>query len=225
MSREWRIRLAQLHTTAVFEPSPSGDRLLLVLAHGAGGHRDHPGMRALSGEFQRRGIAVVRFNFPYRENSSGAPDRMPVLKQCMAAVIEHARAEIGPQRLVIGGRSMGGRVASVLAAEGSACEGVLLLGYPLHPAGKPEQLRDADLHQIRVPVLCLNGTRDALCRRELMERSLERLSGSWTQHWIEAADHSFHVTRGSGRTDSEVLAEIGAATAAWISKLPTRKAA
>ena len=103
---------------------------------------------------------------------------------------------------------MGGRAASMLAADGFVCDGLLLLAYPLHPAGKPDQLRDAHLPTIAVPVLCLNGTRDALCRRDLMEVVLERVGANWTMRWLEGADHSFHVLKSSGRTDAEVLGEI-----------------
>ena len=182
-----------------------------VFAHGAGGHRDDPGMRALSKLLADLGIEVVRFNFPYREAGSKRPDPMPVLKASMRKEIERERGG----RLLIGGRSMGGRVATMLAAEGLACDGLLLFAYPLHPAGQPEKLRDAHLPQIEVPVLCSNGTRDALCRRDLMERALEQVKAPWRMHWLEGADHSFHVLKRSGRTDAQVLGEIGEAVSRW----------
>src|SRR5207248_2759405 len=103
---------------------------------------------------------------PYRERGSRRPDPMPRLQECIAAVAAHARGEIAPQTLILGGRSMGGRAASMLAADGFSCDGLLLLAYPLHPAGRPEELRDAHLAKIAVPVLCLNGTRDTLCARD-----------------------------------------------------------
>ena len=134
------------------------------------------------------GFEVVRFNFPYVERGSKRPDPMPVLKDCIASV---AARERGGRRLIIGGRSMGGRAASMLAADGFECDGLLLLAYPLHPAGQPEKLRDAHLPRIRVPVLCFNGTRDELCRRDLMERTLGKLS--WQMHWLEGAGHSLRV--------------------------------
>jgi predicted alpha/beta-hydrolase family hydrolase len=115
---------------------------------------------------------------------------------------------------------MGGRAASMLAAQGFACDGLLLLAYPLHPAGKPAQLRDAHLPHIPQPTLCINGTRDPLCRKDLMDQVVEKLPATWTMHWLEGADHSFHVLKSSGRTDAQVLAETGAATAAWIASLP-----
>jgi hypothetical protein len=159
------------------------------------------------------GFTVVRFNFPYREKGSGRPDPMPVLKSSISAVAARVRAEHRPARLVIGGRSMGGRAASMLAADGFACDGLLLLAYPLHPAGKPEKLRDAHLAKIRVPVLCINGTRDTLCERPLMERAIAGLS--WNMHWLEGADHSFHVLKSSGRTDLEVMGEVARVAGEW----------
>jgi len=116
---------------------------------------------------------------------------------------------------------MGGRAASMLAADGFSCDGLLLLAYPLHPAGRPEELRDAHLAKIEVPVLCLNGTRDTLCRRDLMDAVVERLTERWTMHWLEGADHGFHVLRSSGRSDEDVLGEIGEASGVWVSGLRT----
>jgi uncharacterized protein len=161
---------------------------VFVCAHGAGGHKDDRGILALAQALEGVGFEVVRFNFPYREKGSKLPDPMPVLKEAIAATANRVRAE---RKLIIGGRSMGGRAASMLAAEGFDCDGLLLLAYPLHPAGKPEKLRDAHLPQIRVPVLCFNGTRDALCRRDLMEKVLAKLS--WRMHWLEGATHSFRA--------------------------------
>ena len=133
------------------------------------------------------GFEVVRFNFPYREQGKKLPDRMPVLKDSIAAVAERVR---GKARLILGGRSMGGRAASMLAADGFPCDGLLLLAYPLHPAGKPDKLRDAHLAQIRAPVLCFNGTRDTLCTRSLMENATSQLK-NWQMHWLEGATHTF----------------------------------
>lgn len=147
------------------------------------------------------GLEVVRFNFPYRERGSKRPDPMPVLK---ASIAERGR------NAIIGGRSMGGRAASMLAADGFPCIGLLLFAYPLHPAGQPEKLRVAHLPDIKVPVLCFNGTRDALCRRDLMER---HVPAAWEMHWLEGADHSLK--------GAAVLAEIGETTRRWISGLTT----
>jgi predicted alpha/beta-hydrolase family hydrolase len=178
---------------------------VFVCAHGAGGHKDDRGMLALAEALGGAGLEVVRFNFPYHERGSKLPDPMPVLKDCIASVAEKTR---GKDKLILGGRSMGGRAASMLAADGFPCDGLLLLAYPLHPAGKPEKLRDAHLPQIRVPVLCFNGTRDALCRRDLMEKVLEKLS--WRMHWLEGAGHSFRAR------DYKEIAEV---SRDWLSSL------
>src|SRR5712671_684120 len=177
------------------------------------------GMLGVTEQLRRRGLHVVRFNFLYKEKGSRRPDPMPRLKECIAAVTAHARRETAPQTLILGGRSMGGRAASMLAADGFACDGLLLLAYPLHPAGRPEELRDAHLAQIKVPVLCLNGTRDALCRRDLMEPVVGRLTDRWTMRWLEGADHSFRVLKASGRSDGEVLSEIAETCGTWVSGL------
>ena len=149
-----------------------------VCAHGAGGHKDDGAMLALDRTLAAIGLEVVRFNFPYREKGRKIPDPMPVLKASIAAFGKDA---------IIGGRSMGGRAASMLAADGFPCQGLLLFAYPLHPAGQPEKLRVAHFADIKVPVLCFNGTRDALCSRELMEK---HVPPAWNMQWLEGADHS-----------------------------------
>jgi predicted alpha/beta-hydrolase family hydrolase len=192
-------------------------KAVFVCAHGAGGHKDDKGMMRLARILEPFGFEVVRFNFPYREQGSKRPDSMDVLKTSIEKEVSKARSRA--RRLVIGGRSMGGRAASMLAAQGFPCDGLLLAAYPLHPAGKPEKLRDAHLPQIRCPVLCLNGTRDALCTREIMERALEKVTARWTMHWIEGADHSFNILKSSGRTEAEVDAEIGETAERWRADL------
>ena len=119
---------------------------------------------------------------------------------------------------------MGGRAASMLAADGFAADGLLLLAYPLHPPGQPEKLRDAHLPRITMPVLCFSGTRDDFCRRDLMERVLTTVTAPWEMHWLEGADHSFHVLKSSGRTDADVLSEVADASAAWLARLPSARA-
>lgn len=110
----------------------------------------------------------------------------------------------------------------MLAAEGLSCDGLLLLAYPLHPAGRPEQLRDAHLSAITAPTLCFNGTRDSLCRQDLMEQALKGVKTDWTMRWLEGADHGFHVLKSSGKTDADILTEIAELTEAWVSRLVRR---
>jgi predicted alpha/beta-hydrolase family hydrolase len=219
---EWKVAVGADETTAVYEPGAgkSAELPLFVCAHGAGGNMSDRGMLATVNAFRNHGIGVVRFNFLYKERGSSRPDPMPVLMETTAAVVARAREELSPERLVIGGRSMGGRAASMLAADGYAADGLLLLAYPLHPAGQPEKLRDAHLSKIRMPVLAFSGTRDALCRRDLMERALTTVTASWDMQWIAGADHSFHVLKSSGTNDATVMDLIAASSAAWLAQLP-----
>jgi len=214
----WTIQVGDASTTAAHDPSPNGDHsTVFVCAHGAGGSMSDKGMLTTTRAIAARGVDIVRFNFLYKEKKSSRPDQMPVLKETTAAVVSRVREELKPKKLIIGGRSMGGRAASMLAADGFDADGLLLLAYPLHPAGRPEQLRDAHLPAIRMPVLCVNGTRDALCTPSLMNAALEKVTTSWQMLWIDGADHSFHVLKSSGKTDAQVMNEIADAAQAWIS--------
>lgn len=221
---EWRVAVGGEETSAVFEPAHSAPQrnIVFVCAHGAGGNMNDRGILHTANVLRERGIGVVRFNFLYKEKKSGRPDPMPKLKDCISAVVARTREALSPSLLIIGGRSMGGRAASMLAAEAFPCDGLLLLAYPLHPPGKPDQLRDAHLPNIKVPVICFNGTRDPFCTPSLMEEVLKRLTPVWEMHWVEAADHSFHVPKTSGRTDAQVLAEIGDLAKAWVDRLTRR---
>jgi len=220
---EWQVAVGREQTTAVFEAATSEEKgIVFVCAHGAGGNMNDRGIVQTASTLRSRGLGVVRFNFLYKEKKSGRPDPMPRLKECITAVVSRVRNEIEPRTLILGGRSMGGRAASMLAADGFACDGLLLLAYPLHPPGKPDQLRDAHLPMIKVPVICFSGTRDPFCTPELMDAVLKRMKTEWQMHWIEGADHSFHVMKSSGRTDGEVLDEIGSATEKWVGHLTTR---
>jgi uncharacterized protein len=218
---EWKVPVGAEETSAVYEPPSSTPdrRVVFVGAHGAGGNMMDRGMLATANALRGRGLGVVRFNFLYKERKSGRPDPMPKLRECVTAVVDHVRTALRPDLLIIGGRSMGGRAASMLAAEGFECDGLLLLAYPLHPAGKPEQLRDAHLPNITLPTICFNGTRDALCRPDLMEAVLQRVGPNWTMHWVDGADHSFHVLKSSGRTDADAMNEIGDASRDWVTSL------
>jgi predicted alpha/beta-hydrolase family hydrolase len=216
MTQSWRIPVEGEEVSAVFDASDVTDAPVFVCAHGAGGNLADRGVVATAQTMRAHGLHTVRFNFAYREKKSSRPDPMPKLTACVEAVVEHTRRELKPARLLIGGRSMGGRAASVLASQGFACDGLLLLAYPLHPPGRPQQLRSAHLPAITVPVLCINGTRDDFCTPSLMKDVLTTVGKNWRMHWIDGADHSFHVLKSSGRTDAQVLQEIGAVTSEWL---------
>jgi uncharacterized protein len=202
-------------------PDAYGSERALVLAHGAGNDMHSDFVSYVHTEVAGRGALTVKFNFPYTERRARAPDRPPVLQQTWRAVAAAVRddPELAPRRLVLGGKSMGGRIASVVAADGEPCAGLVFLGYPLHPAGQPDKLRVDHLPRITVPMLFVQGTRDALCDIGLLERTLATLAAPVTLHRIEEGDHSFAVPRRTGRTPAETYAEIVDVVARWIAAL------
>jgi len=209
-------------TTAVWDPPAATHRAsspVFVCAHGAGGQMNDRSMLAVRDALTAEGLGVVRFNFLYRAKGSARPDAMPRLLACWSAIVEHVRRELKPDVLILGGRSMGGRAASMFVADGARCDGLLLLAYPLHPPGATDKLRADHLSAIHIPVLCFNGTRDAFCERPLMDDVVAKLGKNWRMHWIESADHGFHVQKRSGRTDAQVMAEVAEQTKTWLQGL------
>ena len=201
---------------AVALPAGPPRGVTAVIAHGAGTAMDHPFLVDFADGLAARGVATVRFNFPYTERGDRAPDRAPVLEDCYRAVLRAVRADpVLAGRLVIGGKSMGGRMASHLAAAGEPSDGLLFLGYPLHPAGRPQQLRAAHLPRIAAPMLFLTGTRDALCPLAALRPILADLPQA-TLRVVADGDHSFAVRKKSGRTAADVMAELLSATCEWI---------
>lgn len=215
-TQAWRVPVGDTEVSAVFDESDAPDAPVFICGHGAGGNLADRGVVKTAEVMRSIGMHTVRFNFAYRERKISRPDPMPQLTACVTAVAEHAKAELRPRRLIIGGRSMGGRAASVLASQGFDCDGLLLLAYPLHPPGRPQQLRSAHLPDIKVPVLCINGTRDDFCTPSLMADVLKTVGYNWIMHWIDGADHSFHVLKKSGRTDEDVMREIGSVASSWL---------
>lgn len=213
----WTIDVGGETTHAIYEAATSGpDEAVFVCGHGAGGSMMDRATAAAATQLRSRGFGVVRFNFLYKERGSSRPDPMPKCMSVIEAVVDRVRGSVGHEKVVIGGRSFGGRAASMLAAKGFDAFGLLLLAYPLHPPGQPEKLRDAHLPSIAMPVICFNGTRDEFCTPALMNDVLERVKAPWTMHWLEGADHSFHVLKSSGRNDAAVLDEVGDASQRWL---------
>ena len=190
---------------------------VVVLGHGAGSDMYNPFLVATQMALADAGYPAVTFNFPYREAGKKMPDARPVLERCYHAVLDAVRADpaLAPARVVIGGRSMGGRMASYLAAAGAPVHGLLLLGYPLHPAGRPDALRADHLAAIPVPMLFVQGTRDALAGLDLLGSVLAPLPRA-TLHLIEDGDHSFKVPRRSGRSEEDVRRDVAGAITAWL---------
>ena len=201
------------HYPAAGAPS-SG--VLLVLAHGAGAGHDHPFMVAFAEGLAASGIDIVTFNFLYTEQKRRLPDRAPILEACFRRVVAHARTLEGlaPRRLFIGGKSMGGRMATHLAAEGlEGLAGVVLLGYPLHPPGRAEQRRAAHLPSITVPVLIVQGERDTFGTPAELGPVVRTMKAPVTLHVVPAGDHSLAVR---GRPREQVYGEVLAAIGLWI---------
>lgn len=194
---------------------------VVILAHGAGNDMNNPFLSAVHEGLAARGFVCVKFNFPYTEAHRRAPDRAPVLEDCYRHVIATLRSDqrLAPGRIVIGGKSMGGRMASHLAAQGEDVAGLLFLGYPLHPPGKEAQLRVAHLPQIHVPMLFFAGTRDPLCRLDLLQQTLTQLHAAVELHVIDGGDHSFNVPKRMKRTARDVWDEIIRVSGEWLAKL------
>ncbi len=198
-------------------------RATLVLAHGAGTDQRHRAMTALASGIAAHGVDVMTFNFLYTEQGRRTPDRSPLLEQTWTAVVDAIAAGLpADHRLVVGGKAMGGRIASMVLAQlpttpaWTRVSGLVLLGYPLHPPGKPEHLRTAHLPAVRVPVLLVHGTRAAFGTREEIEPVFQALSTRVDVHFIERGDHSFNVPKSTGLTESDVLDGISDRVASWI---------
>jgi len=196
---------------------PKRARLTLALAHGAGAPMDSPFMDGIARELAGAGVRVVRFEFPYmarrrRDSRRRPPDRQPALLECWRAVIGH----LGPARLVVGGKSMGGRMASLIADQ-AGVRGLVCLGYPFHPAGRPEPTRTAHLAHLRTPALIVQGARDALGSREEVARY--DLSPGIRLHWIEDGNHDLVPRKASGRGADQCWTEAVAAVIAFLKGL------
>jgi predicted alpha/beta-hydrolase family hydrolase len=181
----------------------------------------HAFMEQAAEALARRGVATLRYQFPYMERGRGAPDRAPVLVETVRAAVAEARRLAPDLPLVAGGKSMGGRMTSTAAAQGflEGVKGLAFFGFPLHAAGRPSAERGAHLADVRLPMLFLQGTRDDLAELTLLEPLLTRLEPLPTLHVVQGADHSFHVPKRSGRTDAEVMEEICDRFAAWVGEV------
>jgi predicted alpha/beta-hydrolase family hydrolase len=200
------------------------DRAVL-LAHGAGSDRNAPALRAVAGALEAAGIPSLRFDFPYRIAGRKAPDRPPVLLAAVREAAAELAAQTGlpPERLVLGGRSMGGRYCSLAVGDAEdplPALGLLLLGYPLHPAGKPDNLRVEHFPRLKVPVLFLSGDRDALAGKADLEHWAETIPGPVDFHWLAGGDHGFRVPKSSGgKGEAAVLAEVADVSTKWVADL------
>jgi predicted alpha/beta-hydrolase family hydrolase len=195
---------------------------LLVFAHGAGAGMRHRFMQDMSACLAAAGIATLRYQFPYMETGSRRPDTRPVLLATVRAAVEAARAAAPDLPLLAGGKSMGGRMTSLAAAEAPlpGVQGLIFFGFPLHPAEQPGTERAALLKRVGPPMLFLQGERDVLADLNLLRPVCAGLGARATLHVVPAADHGFHLLRSSGRSDADVLEHLARTVAAWAAALP-----
>jgi len=197
----------------VLKPASWTSQTAIILAHGAGQGMNSPFMTYFHTELANRGFLSIKFNFEYMEAKRRVPDAQPKLQARYRSVIDEIAAQYRPKRLIIGGKSMGGRVASYIAADIPEVSAVVFLGYPLHPPGKPDQLRDQHLYGMKIPMLFISGTKDTFAGRELLERVVHNIGNNATLLWIEGGDHSLKRRRG----DVEALAIGVDAIVSWAS--------
>ncbi len=203
-------------------------RACLVLAHGAGAGMTHGSMVAIAEGLAERGISTLRYQFPYMERGSKRPDSPAVAHGAVRAAVAMAASKAPRLPLFAGGKSFGGRMTSQAQALDALprVAGLVFFGFPLHPAGKPEKATDraAHLAEVKLPMLFLQGTRDALAEMKLLRPTVKKLGRRAVLALAPDADHSFHVPARSGRGDTEVLDALLDAAAAWmISQTPSRR--
>ncbi|MFC4314958.1 alpha/beta family hydrolase [Steroidobacter flavus] len=209
-----------LRVSALLQLPPKA-RACYVLGHGAGAGMAHAFMADLANALEARQIGTLRYNFPYMESGSKRPDPPALCHATVRAVVEEARKQAPGMTLIAGGKSFGGRMTSQAQAAKPLPEvrGLAFVGFPLHPAKKPSTERAAHLSEVKIPMLFLQGTRDDLADLTLLEPIVQKLGASATMKRIEAADHSFHVLKSSGRNDREVMEELADTIANWIARL------
>jgi predicted alpha/beta-hydrolase family hydrolase len=203
---------------------PSQAKACFVFAHGAGAGMNHPFMETVAAGLAERGVASLRYQFPYMEKGSRRPDSPGVAQATVRMAVAEAGRRCPELRLIAGGKSFGGRMTSQAQASVplQGVRGLAFLGFPLHPAGKPSSDRAQHLSDVRVPMLFVQGTRDNLAELRLLEPVVDRFGPLATLHRVNEADHSFHVLARSGRNDREVMEEILDAFAAWVGGIEAR---
>jgi predicted alpha/beta-hydrolase family hydrolase len=194
---------------------PGTPTATLVVAHGAGAGMDHPFLAGFTRALNGLGLATLRFNFPYREAGRKFPDRPPAAVTAWRAAMAEAAARSAGEPLWAGGKSFGGRMASMAVAEGMPAAGLVYLGYPLHPPGKPEKLRDEHLYGLTLPMLFLQGTRDPFATPELLAAVVARIGPTASLEWRDGGGHTFEVA-GTKRSPEEVGASLAGPVAAFI---------
>src|ERR1700754_1735292 len=214
------LRIEISHGSAVsgLLMQPPQSRACYVFAHGAGAGMTHASMEAIAAGLAGRGIATLRYQFPYMEKGSKRPDAPAVAHAAVRAAVKEAARCCPGLPLIAGGKSFGGRMTSQAQAIAplASVRGLAFLGFPLHPAGKPSVARAAHLSELKIPMLFLQGTRDDLAEMTLLEPVVKGLGGLASLHVVQEGDHSLHVPARSGRNNREVMNEVLDALSAWI---------
>jgi uncharacterized protein len=220
-SKELRFVAAPGREVSAVLLRPEKAQQLLVLAHGAGAGMRHPFMESLALALAEKGIATFRYQFPYMEERRKIPDSPAVLTATVASAVQAASAAAPDLPIFAGGKSMGGRMSSQAAAldQLPSVQGLVFFGFPLHPPNNPGIKRAEHLAKVPMPMLFLQGTRDAFADLKLLRPICAKLKPRATLYLVETADHSFHVLKKSGKTDAEVLQELAVATSSWANKL------
>jgi predicted alpha/beta-hydrolase family hydrolase len=216
-----RIALPSGPAVSAVLRQPGEPRACFVLAHGAGAGMNHPFMADLATALGERDIATLRFQFPYMEQGSKRPDTPAVAHEAIRAAVDEAATRLAGIPLFAGGKSFGGRMTSQAQADSPLAHvrGLIFVGFPLHPAGKPATDRAGHLAKVHAPMLFLQGTRDTLAELDLIRQVTTGLGPRATLRVVEGADHSFHVLARSGRNDAEVMEELADTTARWIGRV------
>ena len=203
---------------------PPEPRALLVLAHGAGAGMLHPFLNAIAARLAEREVATFRYQFPYMDARRRRPDPPGTIVAGVRAAVHEARGLAPDLPVFAGGKSFGGRMTSTAQAGAPlpGVRGLVFLGFPLHPPGRPGTSRADHLDAVAVPMLFLQGTRDEFAGIDELRPVLRRLGARATLHVVDGADHSFHVLKRSGRTDAKVLHELADAIAGWMTPLLAR---
>lgn len=220
-TQELKLDIARIGPVSAILMQPANARACYVLAHGAGADMRHPFMAKVAEGLANRGIATLRFNFPYMEKKQGRPDQPAVAHAAIRAAVAEAARLCPGAMLVAGGKSFGGRMTSQAQSKAplSGVKGLAFLGFPLHADKKPSVERAEHLADIAIPMLFLQGTRDGLADLGHLKPVIAELGAKATLHEVEGGDHSFAVLRKSGRTNDEALTEVLDMLAAWIDAL------
>ncbi len=229
MPDRFRVEVAPSHhVTAIDYPAVTGNRagVTLILGHGAGADQTSSFMVAFANALAERGIDIVTFNFLYSENRRRIPDPNPRLESCWRAVIETVRSRITSSavKLAVGGKSMGGRIASQVAASGADdLAGLVLLGYPLHPPGRPDRLRSAHLPDVKAPMLFVQGSRDAFGTPTELQPIINQPAPTADLFVVEGGDHSFKVPKSAGVNQLDVYRAIQDRIGTWLRMIATSR--